>query len=1783
MVLLAGLSIQQCTIGCLRCNNLNQCQLCDTSNNYYLQSNTCILSTLTNCNIISQSGNCIQCNANFYMDLNAQRCVSVAQSSVIANCATYNNGQTCIACSGNFFLRAGACLAINSTIANCQTYNSLQQCAACASGYVVNTDNSACVAVPQNSTCRAYTYIGCRSCRTGFVSNQNLYFTNMNTASWLSSFFLPTTTTSTYDWVGLLQCQAVAITNCLVYSTFNFCQTCAPNFYLQNGQCIAYPLPVIFGCLNYSSLTTCSACQSGYFLNNNQCLVNSVIVNCAGYLGSASSTTCSLCNNGFYLQGNVCVNRTMSVNIANCQQTSITADLCATCATGFIMTTDNRACLPAISNCQTYSTGSSFQSTALQCSLCNNGFYLTTSGSTTVCVAGTTQFCQTYQVNANVCTACQNGYYLSNSNTCIQHVNIANCATYDPTRANYCSVCASGYYNFGYTSVCVQTTVIANCLSYSSDGNTCTKCAAGFYVNSGSCTIIPTTYANCATFSGSQCTLCNTGYMVNTLPTVGTCTLPLDYINSTINSPCAVMQTYTSSLTPTWIASAGASQTVLTCGTCNNYMYIYSPLPSEAICVLTTQLPMFWSYSAVTNCIRYGLNYATTQQIVCMQCASGFFISGYQTLAQTATATSCVSSCSLTTSTSASIIVDDMLGFVNICVANGQTWANDGYCARYGRMDFQQTANAAASADYACIGSTPGSSTYPLSFLMYDTALAVADTKQYIFESPSATTPQTARVNGAMYAYPQDNSSLTPTVFNYHGILASSSYGALAAQLIRPYKAADAAITTTNMKTSVANCDILTLHGTGMVGGAYETAATAFTVPTAVMYSCFRCSFGFQANMQVASTVATTFPFPTCAQMSTCASSSTIYGGLTQFLNSILSCHVCGTSNGQVLYPTIYIETDADATQGKSTGNFVSYQVKNVYSVAAAVPAVTSTSGFKCAAAPASVLITDAAATNTGTVTNCAVYGFILPVTTGTAAGLAVGTGYNVCLACAGNYFPTYLGAYSVTTLLGIGANVGQPRWTVTGCTASTNCDTSVVSQFNFCGRCRTDQDNLITPTYYGYIDLTLSNCYKSVTRNCLILSSSSFSTSGTNNCWVCKAGYIMNADGYCEEYRVPNQAVNNGNFYRAYAASQAYSGTTGSALAAPNNINAVRIHYLHSLNRLTYGVNACSIGYTLAPANPWAPKVCVWSSYVYNTTGNFPSVTKFVNNCVRYNTTQSASGNNLCGGCTTGYIPTVDGTSCVSSASITNCVYAQNGANNGLCYQCAVNFMNVNGLCVSGTIPNCAAYVNNQWSISTPGVLTCLTCVDGFVLSGDGLSCTSGQVSNCIQYVQAQPLQCTACVTGFVLMTLNTVWYCYPIPASLNCALLQDTSPTSGANWGTISCASCNANSNAVYGIRQWTALNLVSQPQTLCMPFTVIANCQTYSQSNAIIRANTFSCTQCNANFWFSASNSTCVPRANMPSQCLNYTLTADTCTLCSSGFFLSADATNCIAFPNGIFQCRLYSAATTCTQCNAGYYLSNNLCLASTLINNCITYSANFTCSACASSFFLNNATSCITATAANCLTYSSINVCASCATGFGLQTSNGVTSCVAVNLPNCVNATTVAPFTCLICSTGFFPNSNGVCTAVSSIIANCLTYDTATTCSRCQSNSILNVLRNVCNTTAFNALIDPNCDQNFLLSQPVCTQCSLGSYFVNGTCSSCTNNTFSSGCGSCDALNNNVCLFCRPNYYMNAQGGCVANNPTPVPTPTPTPNNGTSSAVSTAVKTALALAIVFFDRA
>ncbi len=326
-----------------------------------------------------------------------------------------------------------------------------------------------------------------------------------------------------------------------------------------------------------------------------------------------------------------------------------------------------------------------------------------------------------------------------------------------------------------------------------------------------------------------------------------------------------------------------------------------------------------------------------------------------------------------------------------------------------------------------------------------------------------------------------------------------------------------------------------------------------------------------------------------------------------------------------------------------------------------------------------------------------------------------------VCLACSANSYPVYAGASSAEmsftnpTITG----TGLPGWYVTSCVQSLNCDEKVITSFNSCSKCDESKEYLPEQTFYGFHDFTLTNCFETSTQNCLILNPVGFSQfSKTNNCLICKSGFFLNVDSVCEKYVVPNQASSSSSFTNSHFSNWFFDKNLGfSAIAAGNeNRIKVRITYLLKFFNQNYGVSACTNEFVQFPVHPWSPKVCVWSSYLYDSTTKYEISSKFIKNCIRFKYT-SPNDALACGGCLLGYIPSFDGLTCVESESIKGCKMAQSGSNGVLCYECSNNLLNVNGQCVTDVMPNCAEHVNNRLILSSSNSLTCKTCLSGFHL----------------------------------------------------------------------------------------------------------------------------------------------------------------------------------------------------------------------------------------------------------------------------------------------------------------------------------------------------------------------------------------------------------------------------------------------------------------------------------
>lgn len=1676
-------TFEQCQAGCLKCTPQNTCIICDSPNFYALNGTACILTPKPNCSIINQIGNCVTCFPNFFFDSNTNNCLKVPTTSLVANCLIYNSGQSCVTCLPNFFISLGSCSIVNITVQNCQTYSSNGVCGSCMFGFIFSIDFSTCVPLTNLPNCLAYTYIICKTCATNFLFNQNLYLFPFNTTPSLTSLLYPNPNSQNY--IQLSVCQATNISNCIIFSSYNNCSACASNYYLFNNTCIANPITPIQNCLTYSSLTACLTCQTGFFLSGSRCLANIIIVGCQVYDNTAISNVCLKCNNTAYVKNNACFNRTASLNITFCLVVSLVSDSCLSCNPGYNTTSDNLACLPMLQNCQTY-VNSIFSHPKFVCSLCSEGFYVVNNSTGSFCVQGSIGNCSIYTTNANTCSICLNGFYKS-GNACLQHVLIPNCSIYSQTSQNQCNVCSIGFYNFVLTQVCSLVPTIDNCIQYSLNGLTCTNCQNGYFLNQNTCVLIPNSSPYCLTFSNGVCTSCLNGFVLNVFSTNNMCTPFVDYVisncdlgNMTINGYCSICQT-------------------------NSYYYV--PKQSEAICVLSSDLSNFSTFSSVPQCIRYGLNYANSPSIVCMECQIGSFLSNYWQNGILSTATSCLSSC-FTLDGSNIYIPDDFYGFVNICVPSGvlSSQINFPGCQKLARIS---SFNGRIS-DFVCVQPTG----------VYTAAFSVIPTTAFSYESStssliSALNSDTANnsVDFAHGIYILDGISITPKVFNYRGVLINL----LLTSTLSP-------------ASSLTNCDIIfQLGSTGSIFQANGALSGGYLSGSGTIYSCLRCNYGFQPAFTVTASTGNANT-PVCQTMgTTCSSQVVILGGLPSFLNSAISCHSCITIAGVINFPTLYIEYDATVSGG--FGTFLQFSFPVITS-----GFISPLHGFRCSPQP--ITITNSITTpSTGNqVSQCAIYGVFSAQTSGNQDPSLV---INICLACATGNFPIYL-AVSGTQVAA--SPTFAPSYMITSCIKSNKCDPNPLNMpYNSCGRCTLLEQVLSPPNFYAYSDYRLINCLPVRTPNCFIISPSSPSTSVASICLICQAGFYLNIDGFCDLLTIPNASTNS-SFINSYFVNKiaTFQGSKVSGF----DIAWSRIHYLLSFSNAQYGVRNCTNGYIRAAPSIVAPGFCVISNYLTNAV--LLANSNFIPNCSKYSFSNPVSNIFQCRFCTSGFIPTSTSLLCVPR--ILNCLQAL-ASNTILCNVCQTGFINLSGGCMNSVIANCITYQNTvQYNVGLT-VLTCSGCANGFYLQTTGqiTSCLPGSILNCASYSGNSATNCLTCLPNYNLIVLsNSVIYCYPVLTLFsNCQMVINNGGTGGINGfkqGFINCGSCSQTGTSIFGISTMSASNIITQPQSVCMPFNPIANCANYDQLNSILSANTFNCLNCISAYYYQTSNNSCILRQNLDPQCQNFSQTLDQCSICLPGYFFSTLKASCIIFPSGVPFCTIYQNATTCITCTLNYFLANNTCTLSTLIPECLTYSANNTCSGCVFGYFLLNNT-CVNPIANNCATYANISACETCPAAFGLLKSATTIDCVDSVIGNCLKTTPNAPFSCLTCQTGYFPDVGGVCSQIVTTIANCLVYDTNLTCFQCVSGAVLSFSKTFCDTFSYLALIDPKCTFSYISKNPVCLFCNPGSYFVNGSCVVYNQDGALKGCYFINPLNITSCAVCSPGYFQSANGDCT----------------------------------------
>lgn len=1687
---------QACAAGCLTCTSANNCIIPDLSKNYVLSNNTAVLSTQTNCAQLNADGSCASCAAGYFLDSTTAKCVVVPTASQIASCSFYNTASSCRLCAAGFYLNNNACTAVTTTIANCNAYANATTCYTCATGYILSLDGLSCVSVSSVQNCSGYSFVSCSSCANGYYLNRNAYLDNgiallnsTNASASTSTSSSNNTSTSTS-------------TNANVTANNTFA-----NF--------AYG---ILTDANYSGAAFC---------------VSSANTNCLTF--TVDSAVCTQCNAGYFLDTTGVCNAYPAQPIANC----------------------------AIYN------------NATSCNSCATGYLLNSNACTAIANSALIQNCATYATNTSSvsCLTCATGYYLASANTCTQRsasLNLANCATFSNTQ-DTCTACSTGYYLYSSTN-CLP--VIANCTSYDASSSTstqlqCSVCASTYVLTAAAATggqnsCVLGNIQSCSVYSNATtCTTCVNGY---NLINATTCTQTPQITNCTSYD------------------GASAATPVGKCLTCNPANSFLVALSNTCQNVATP----------VSSCIAYD---TTVTPVVCVACANGFALNSGSNLCSTLTISGClVGTASTTSGVTTQLCSQCAAG--SVISADSKSCINAfGYkkdqCSNGTDSDID---NDSTISSYQCLTCAQGA--FPILYTNQYACLTLAETAQ-LNNNVALTASSCLKYTNTLSCFQCDPASANPYLFtdttNNNATSCVASCSSLAFNRIKlgtgnqisQYNVCNSAntiancaiyapnlndvnlgdtciacqanyfpvasvtsATFTNVDPSVttisANANIygyipapnarfigysacVAVNASNTINGAASNGTTGaianltancnfFTLVSGSNYVCGKCNIGTTGTITGSYITA-------CPNDSTCGSNNNYYN-LDTAINNLATCKSCsvpGTNTPMIAYvgtsasnPTFTAFAQYNFAYTTATANGTTTNVLRVSGgtqpTSVCRPPATAPTGWNTSYGTQS-WGTGSFYTPTGyggcgiIAINLAAEGNNSIDTTQTPNVINYG---NFCAACSPGYAPTSTdNTYGFVKL---------------GCAAINYCPTTG-TLFNGCSTCNTGyilSYNSAAAT--GVPAISFTTCLQVVNTtnlaNCYAANPDTVTATNAGVCGACKPGFNLNADNYCE-------------------AIQPYNCSAGAfRINKANATNLIDLQWQLYTNGNAVGCNRCVSGSVAVAITVSNVRGCVASDYVKNTVDTLTN-SAYVEHCMIYN---AATTNNtlVCVQCETNFVLSGDGLTCYPIASLANCSVASSATVCTNCSTIAYGLLPA-GTCVAGAINNCAAYNSDGTGNTGATAALCAACNDGYYLNNN--TCSVGGITNCQTY-GATGSRCSLCANGYFLIdnssnnnganSTNIADICAAIPTSLNCA-----QPNVDSN-GNYTCNLCTNNSTQV------AVTPATGTVQNACISFSSVTNCATYNAGT--FTSSAFTCATCASGFYL--SNNLCVARTVI-NKCVTYTPGANTCDVCDSTSYLSADKSTCVVNPNGIFKCSTYSNATTCTACMPGYYLSSNACvLVSPTISNCTNYSNATTCSLCAAGYALSNNT-CVQATAANCLTYASPSACASCANTYVLSTTTSTTgtgnsavttsttSCVAAtNKANCATIDYQSPNNCTSCNIGYYLN-NGACTQATNI-ANCASYASATTCAQCNGSYALSVDKTTCTTsTTLTANEDANCNNNQLVSSPVCSRCGAGYYFVNGACTGTCTQT---GCLACGESTNSVCAICNTGYYQDSTGKC-----------------------------------------
>lgn len=233
--------------------------------------------------------------------------------------------------------------------------------------------------------------------------------------------------------------------------------------------------------------------------------------------------------------------------------------------------------------------------------------------------------------------------------------------------------------------------------------------------------------------------------------------------------------------------------------------------------------------------------------------------------------------------------------------------------------------------------------------------------------------------------------------------------------------------------------------------------------------------------------------------------------------------------------------------------------------------------------------------------------------------------------------------------------------------------------------------------------------------------------------------------------------------------------------------------------------------------------------------------------------------------------------------------------------------------------------------------------------------------------------------------------------------------------------------------------------------------------------------------------------------------------------------------------VANCTLYNINDDCVACAQGFALNGAVCLSSTDPTNCRFLGTDGTCVVCQSPSYYPVAgqANCTQAAGpiANCLARNA-TACVACEPGFF---PNDAGQCVQLQPDHCTAYNT--DLTCKVCDNTTYADANGLCTPLTTLIANCLTYDAPGKCRSCVAPFGVSDDQSSCG--ALTKIVDPNCLVQ--LSNGVCIFCKDG-YYTLTTATNLLCRPMVNGDKCFFRSKNGICSGCVVGYYVNIEGNC-----------------------------------------